>query len=155
MAHMQSSFMSKLPEIMVMIGERKAELAGKKQELLEAKRLGGDAESTKHLEIEWGFLESDINLLEHAANVMKLSLAKLLMSEMLVIMATIGERKEELAGKKQELLEAMSLGEDSELTKQLAYDWGFLESEINLLEYAANVKKAGLLQRGLLLDGKV
>ncbi|KAI3525460.1 hypothetical protein L1887_04270 [Cichorium endivia] len=74
MEHRQSSFISKLPVIMATIGERKAELAGKKQELLEAKRLGGDSELTKELEIEWGALESEIDLLEHTANVMRMDL---------------------------------------------------------------------------------
>ncbi|KAI3525461.1 hypothetical protein L1887_04272 [Cichorium endivia] len=74
MEHRQSSFISKLPVIMATIEERKAELAGKKQELLEAKRLGGDAELTKELEIEWGFLESEIDLLEHTASVMRMDL---------------------------------------------------------------------------------
>ncbi|KAL7600628.1 hypothetical protein Lser_V15G24576 [Lactuca serriola] len=74
MEHRQSSFISKLPVIMATIGERKAELAGKKQELLEAKRLGGDVESMKQLEIQWAALESDIDLLEHTANVMRTDL---------------------------------------------------------------------------------
>ncbi|KAL7600631.1 hypothetical protein Lser_V15G24575 [Lactuca serriola] len=73
-SHRQSSFISKLPVIMATIGEKKTELASKKQELLEAKRLGRDAELTKQLEIEWAGLESDIDLLEHTANVMRMGL---------------------------------------------------------------------------------
>ncbi|KAL7600629.1 hypothetical protein Lser_V15G24577 [Lactuca serriola] len=76
MEHMQSSFISKLPVIMAAIGEKKSELSGKKQELLEAKRLGVDAELTKQLETQWGVLESDINLLEHTANVMRMDLTQ-------------------------------------------------------------------------------
>ncbi|CAI9286908.1 unnamed protein product [Lactuca saligna] len=75
MEHMQSSsFISKLPVIMAAIGEKKSELSGKKQELLEAKRLGVDVELMKQLETQWGVLESDINLLEHTANVMRMDL---------------------------------------------------------------------------------
>ncbi|KAL8234693.1 hypothetical protein R6Q59_020793 [Mikania micrantha] len=64
----QSSFISKLPVITATIEKRKKELSGKKLRLLEAKQLGGDV---KELEIEWGALESELNLLEHTANVMK------------------------------------------------------------------------------------
>ncbi|KAI3715994.1 hypothetical protein L6452_23017 [Arctium lappa] len=71
MEQRQSSFMSKLPVILVTIEEKKAELSSKKLELLEAKRLGKDAEE---LEIEWGSLESEIDLLEHTANVMRTDL---------------------------------------------------------------------------------
>ncbi|KAI3774688.1 hypothetical protein L1987_49248 [Smallanthus sonchifolius] len=67
----QSSFISKLPIIMATIEKRKVELSGKKLQLLEAKRVGGDM---KELEIEWGLLESEINLLEHTANVMRMDL---------------------------------------------------------------------------------
>lgn len=54
------------------INERKVELSGKKLQLLEAKLSGGHAEEfIKQLETEWGFLESEIDLLEHTANVMR------------------------------------------------------------------------------------
>ncbi|KAI3525462.1 hypothetical protein L1887_04273 [Cichorium endivia] len=65
-------------------------------------------------------------------------------------MATIGDRKTELAAKKQALLEAKRLGGDVELTKELEIEWGFLESEIDLLEHTANVMRTDLIQRGLL-----
>ncbi|PWA68523.1 hypothetical protein CTI12_AA306580 [Artemisia annua] len=51
--------------------ERKAELSEKKQQLLEARRLGGDCEQ---LDFEWGILEKEIDLLEHTAHVMKTDL---------------------------------------------------------------------------------
>lgn len=70
-------------------------------------------------------------------------------------MAAIGEKKSELSGKKQELLEAKRLGVDAELTKQLETQWGVLESDINLLEHTANVMRMDLTQRGLLVNGKV
>ncbi|KAL4588635.1 hypothetical protein LXL04_001527 [Taraxacum kok-saghyz] len=72
MEHMQrqSSFISNLPVILTTIRERKAELADKKKELLEAKLLGRDEELTNELEYEWGSLESEIDRLEHTANVM-------------------------------------------------------------------------------------
>ncbi|KAL7604001.1 hypothetical protein Lser_V15G19333 [Lactuca serriola] len=72
MEHMQSSFISKLPIVMETIGEKKEQLAAKKQELLEIKRIGGGTEQlTYELGIQWGTLEVEINLLEHTANVMK------------------------------------------------------------------------------------
>ncbi|KAJ0522332.1 hypothetical protein HanRHA438_Chr10g0459201 [Helianthus annuus] len=64
----QSSFISKLPVIMATIEQLKTELSGKKLQLLEAKRVGGDV---KELEFEWANLESEIDLLEHTANVMQ------------------------------------------------------------------------------------
>ncbi|MFS7979567.1 hypothetical protein Hanom_Chr10g00929241 [Helianthus anomalus] len=64
----QSSFISKLPIIMTTIEQLKTELSGKKLQLLEAKRVGGDV---KELEFEWANLESEIDLLEHTANVMQ------------------------------------------------------------------------------------
>ncbi|KAD2393131.1 hypothetical protein R6Q59_012782 [Mikania micrantha] len=72
MEHRQSSFISKLPVIMATIDERKTELSGKKLQLLEAKRLG--ASDVKELEVEWATLESEIDLLEHTANVMRMDL---------------------------------------------------------------------------------
>lgn len=72
MEQRQSSFISKLPVIMATIEDRKVELSGKKLQLLEAKRVG--APNIKELEIEWGTLESEIDLLEHTANVMKMDL---------------------------------------------------------------------------------
>ncbi|KAL8223844.1 hypothetical protein R6Q57_019319 [Mikania cordata] len=72
MEHRQSSFISKLPVIMATIEERKTELSGKKLQLLEAKRLG--ASDVKELEVEWATLESEIDLLEHTANVMRMDL---------------------------------------------------------------------------------
>ncbi|KAD2394333.1 hypothetical protein E3N88_41310 [Mikania micrantha] len=72
MEHRQSSFISKLPVIMATIDDRKAELSGKKLQLLEAKRLG--ASDVKELEVEWATLESEIDLLEHTANVMRMDL---------------------------------------------------------------------------------
>ncbi|KAI3712281.1 hypothetical protein L1987_70832 [Smallanthus sonchifolius] len=74
MEHRQSSFIAKLPVIMATIEQRKAELSGKKLQLLEAKRLG--ATDVKELEIEWGTLESEIDLLEHTANVMRSDLTQ-------------------------------------------------------------------------------
>ena len=67
----QSSFILKLPVIMKTLDERKAELSEKKQQLLEARRLGGDCEQ---LDFEWGILEKEIDLLEHTAHVMKTDL---------------------------------------------------------------------------------
>ncbi|KAK1417540.1 hypothetical protein QVD17_26669 [Tagetes erecta] len=70
----QSSFISKLPVIMATIEQRKSELSGTKLRLLEAKRLGEEDDDVKELEIEWGTLESEIDLLQHTANVMRMDL---------------------------------------------------------------------------------
>ncbi|KAF5760335.1 hypothetical protein HanRHA438_Chr16g0764151 [Helianthus annuus] len=72
MERRQSSFISKLPVILATIEDRKAELSTKKLQLLEAKRVG--VADVKELEVEWGTLESEIDLLEHTANVMKMDL---------------------------------------------------------------------------------
>ncbi|GJQ95245.1 hypothetical protein Tco_0006384 [Tanacetum coccineum] len=48
--------------------ETKAEISAKKLEVLEVKRLGGDAEE---LLFEWRVLESNMDLLEHAAKVLE------------------------------------------------------------------------------------
>ncbi|MFS7995712.1 hypothetical protein Hanom_Chr12g01121151 [Helianthus anomalus] len=69
----QSSIVTKLQVVTTALEELKEERSSKKLCLLEAKRLGADV---KELEVEWGTLESEIDLLEHTANVLRMNLVQ-------------------------------------------------------------------------------
>ncbi|GKD40574.1 hypothetical protein Tco_1260781 [Tanacetum coccineum] len=74
MEHMKLSFAEKLHLVMEKMEKTEAEISAKKLQVLEVKLLGGDAEE---LLFEWRVLESNMDLLEHAAKVMKTHLTEL------------------------------------------------------------------------------